>query len=48
MDRHYPNLELTRFDETARAPEYDHDAIAFELDTSALAPEVKTNLSEKR
>lgn len=48
MDQHYSNLELTIFDEYARAPEYDHDATAFELDTSALAPQVNINLGEKR
>ena len=35
-----PTLELVRHDETARAPERDNDATAFELDTSCLAPEV--------
>lgn len=40
MDRHYSNLELVRYDETARAPERDYDTTAFELDTSALAPQV--------
>lgn len=39
MDRHYSTLELAKHDETARAPERDYDATAFELDTSALAPE---------
>ncbi|KAM0800348.1 hypothetical protein BDR22DRAFT_972912 [Usnea florida] len=39
MDRHYSTLELSKHDETARAPERDYDATAFELDTSALAPE---------
>ena len=39
MERHYSTLELAKFDETARAPERDYDAIAFELDASALAPE---------
>ena len=33
-------LELFRHDETARAPERDTDATAFELDGSCLAPEV--------
>ena len=37
---HRPALELVRHDETARAPERDHDATAFELDSSCLAPEV--------
>ncbi|CAF9916808.1 MAG: hypothetical protein ALECFALPRED_010873 [Alectoria fallacina] len=32
-------LELVRHDETARAPERDNDATAFELDASYLAPE---------
>ena len=52
MDRHYSTLELAKDDETAqapelakhdgtaRAPERDYDATAFELDPSALAPEV--------
>lgn len=40
MDRHYSTLELFKHDETARAPERDYDATAFELDTSALAPQV--------
>ena len=40
MDRHYSNLELVKHDETARAPERDYDATAFELDASALAPQV--------
>ena len=35
-----PSLELVTHDETARAPERDHDATAFELDASCLAPEV--------
>lgn len=48
MDRYYSNLELAKFDETARAPEHDHDATAFELDTSALAPQVNIDLGEKR
>lgn len=39
MDRHYSTLELVKHDETARAPERDWDATAFELDGSALAPE---------
>ena len=33
-------LELVRHDETARAPERDNDATAFELDAGCLAPEV--------
>lgn len=40
MDRHYSTLELVKHDETARAPERDWDATAFELDPSAVAPEV--------
>ncbi|KAL9071738.1 MAG: hypothetical protein Q9161_004002 [Pseudevernia consocians] len=40
MDRHYSTLELVKHDETTRAPERDYDATAFELDSSALAPEV--------
>ena len=40
MDRHHSTLELVRYDETARAPERDFDATAFEVDASALAPEV--------
>lgn len=40
MDRHYSTLELVKHDETARAPERDWDATAFELDASALAPQV--------
>ena len=52
MDRHYSTLqlikhdettgalELVKHDETARSPERDYDATAFELDTSALAPQV--------
>lgn len=32
--------ELVRYDETARALERDYDATAFELDASALAPQV--------
>ena len=37
-------LELFRHDETARAPERDNDATAFELDASCLAPEVNLEL----
>ena len=44
MDRHYSDLELVRHDETARAPERDWDATAFELDASALAPQVSKTL----
>ncbi len=52
MDRHYSTLELikhdeitgalelVKHDETTRSPERDYDATAFELDTSALAPQV--------
>ena len=40
MDRHYSTLELVKHDESAKAPERDYDATAFELDTSALAPQV--------
>ena len=40
MDRHYSTLELAKHDETTQAPECDYDATAFELDFSALAPEV--------
>ena len=40
MERHYSTLELVRYDETARAPERDYDATAFEINASALAPEV--------
>ena len=40
MDRHYSTLELVRHDDTARAPERDYDATAFELDGAALAPQV--------
>lgn len=40
MDQQHSTLELARYDETARAPERDHDATALELDLSALAPQV--------
>ena len=40
MDQDYSTLELAKHDETARAPERDYDATAFELDASALAPQV--------
>ena len=52
MDRHHSTLELVKHDETIRAPELvkddetvraserDWDATAFELDASALAPQV--------
>ena len=42
MERHHSTLELVKNDETARAPERDWDATAFELDTSASAPQVST------
>ena len=44
MDRHYSTLELVKYDETAQAPQRDYDATAFELDASALAPQVCKNL----
>ncbi len=56
MDRHFSTLELAEHDEnarglelvrndvTARAPERDYDTTAFELDTSALAPQVSKSL----
>lgn len=40
MTRQYSTLELVKHDETARAPERDHCATAFELDSSRFAPEV--------
>lgn len=40
MDYHYSTLELARHDEIARAPEFDNDATAIELDTSVVAPQV--------
>ncbi|KAL9076101.1 MAG: hypothetical protein Q9161_001148 [Pseudevernia consocians] len=40
MDRHFSTLELVKHDETASAPERDYDATAFELDATALAPQV--------
>ena len=40
MVRHYSTLELVRYDDTARAPERDYNATAFELDGAALAPQV--------
>ena len=40
IDRPYSTLELVKFDETARVPELDHEATAFELDASVLAPQV--------
>lgn len=45
MDQQYSTLELVRFDETARAPERDHDVVAAELDASALAPQVRESKS---
>ena len=42
MERQHSALELVEYDETARAPERDHDATAFELDASAMAPQVST------
>ena len=42
MEQHYSTLELVKHDETARAPERDYDATAFELDASAMAPQVST------
>ncbi len=33
-------LQLVRYDETARAPECDNDAIALELDASRRSPKV--------
>ena len=42
MERHHSTLELFKHDETARAPERDYDVTAFELDTSAIAPQVST------
>ena len=40
MDRQYSTLELATYNDTVRAPERDYDVTAFELDISALAPEV--------
>lgn len=40
MDRHFSTLELVVYDETARAPEFDRGATAFELDSNILAPQV--------
>ena len=60
MDHHYSTLELAntdvtgrapelvRHDTTARAPERDYDATAFELDASALAPQVNKTECMKR
>ena len=36
----YSTLELAQHDETAKAPEYDVDASAFEFDANRVAPEV--------
>lgn len=41
MDQQHSTLELVKFDETARAPERDHDVLAAELDASVLAPQVR-------
>ena len=49
MDRHHSTLELVQHDEAVRAPERDWDATAFELDASALAPEVsKGSVHDKK
>ena len=41
--------ELVKHDETVRAPERDWDATAFELDASALAPQVsKGSVHDKK
>ena len=40
MDHQHSTLELVKHDETVRAPERDWEATAFELDASALAPQV--------
>ena len=40
MEGQYSTLELTKHDQTARAPERDYDATAFELDPGALPPQV--------
>ena len=49
MDRYCSTLELVKHDETARAPERDWNATAFELDASAVAPEVcKTLVRNKK
>ena len=40
MEQHNTTLELVKHDETAKAPERDHDTTDFELDASALAPQV--------
>ena len=56
MTDHHPTLEhdgrptlgLVRHDETARAPERDYDAAAFELGTSCLAPEVSKSKNQRK
>ena len=48
MDRHYSTLELVKHDETARAPERNWETTAFELDKSALAPQVSKTLVRDR
>ena len=40
MEQHHSTLELVKYDESTKAPERDDDATAFELDASALAPQV--------
>ena len=40
MEQHHSTLDLVKHDETAKAPDHDHDATAFELDAIALAPQV--------
>ena len=40
MNRDYSTLELVKHDKTAKAPEWDFDATAIELDASVLAPQV--------
>lgn len=40
MSDHYSTLELVKHDDTAKAPEPDHDVTAFELDSTLFAPEV--------
>lgn len=48
MEQQYSTLELVKHDETARAPERDYDATAFELDASALAPQVSRSVNISR
>ena len=43
MNEQYSDLELVRYDDTARAPERDYEATAFEPDASALAPQACSN-----